>query len=182
MKSTSSSEGFTLIEMCVTVAVFVIIASILIPMAVHAMNVGKRASASAQISEGHAASHALFKHTGYSPFQRFSGSANCWRGGGIPGFTSTGNNNGCWVPGWSLNNSRSGLFSGGGYSGWRGPYMTRSFSQDPWNNDYYLAYSYYFNAMNGRTSRPGIALMSKGHDFREYSPQDLRQYFYPARY
>jgi len=108
--------GFTMIELIVVITIIAILAGVSIPIVSGLIDEAKKSRAKAEVEELHKAILRFYEDTTYWP---------CIGAG--TDFRS--------VPEW--NNTNNGLLSNnGGFSGWKGPYVTRQITPDPWNNSY----------------------------------------------
>ena len=124
-----NSQGFTLIELIITIAIIGILASIAIPQYSGYVNRAKIARAKAELKNIQLAIEALVIDT-YK-----------WPGPSDVGVTAD-------QEVWDLSASSAGLVSTNGqFPGWNGPYL-QGIPTDPWGNNYFFDPDYRIDGTN----------------------------------
>lgn len=108
------THGFTLIELIIVITVIAVLAGIAIPVTGSILDEAKKSKAKAEVEELYKAILRFNEDTTFWPNQEDFRAVADW------------------------NNNSNGLVgtNPGLYPGWKGPYLTRQITTDPWGNPY----------------------------------------------
>jgi type II secretion system protein G len=125
--SANSGQGFTLLELLVTLGIIGILTAIAIPSYVNYRTQAKIAQAKSDLRN---------IATG---IEQLANDTREWPGHQTIGKINTGANNELW----DLSATKAGLMATDGlFPNWQGPYLRSSFRKDPWGMNYFLDSDY----------------------------------------